>query len=68
MSGSGLSVVYWLGRRYRLTLPVILPHGDHLVDNLLGGMALALALLDLLGVAAALDNYSESSQRTGGST
>jgi hypothetical protein len=44
---------------------VILPHGDHLVDDLLGGMALALALLDLLGVAAALDNCAESSQHTG---
>jgi hypothetical protein len=37
---------------------VVLEHGNHLVDDFHGSMALALALPDLLRVAAALDNCS----------
>lgn len=35
---------------------MVLEQGNHLVDSLLGSMALALGLPDLLGVAAALGN------------
>lgn len=38
----------------RLTLAMVLEHGDHVVDIFDSGEALALALPDLLGVAAAL--------------
>lgn len=41
------------------TLAVILPESNNLVDGLDGSKALALAFPDLLGVAAALSNYSE---------
>lgn len=40
----------------RLTFSVVLKHGNHLVDYLLGGMAPTLALLDLLWVATALSD------------
>jgi hypothetical protein len=35
---------------------VVLPHGDDLVNDFYGGMALALALPDPLGVATTLGN------------
>jgi len=38
---------------------VVLPHGNDLVDNLNGGIALTLALPDLLRVTAALGNWTE---------
>jgi hypothetical protein len=37
---------------------VVLPHGDDLVDDLYGGMALALALPDHLRVATTLGDCS----------
>jgi hypothetical protein len=44
-------------RRLKLTFPMILPHGNDLVDNLDRGIAPALAFPDLLRVAAALSNW-----------
>ena len=40
----------------RPTLAMVLEHGDHVIDIFDSGEALALALPDLLGVAAALGN------------
>lgn len=42
----------------RLTLAMVLPHGNHLIDNLNWGKSFALALLDQFRVAAALGNCS----------
>jgi hypothetical protein len=39
---------------------MVLPHGNHLVDDLDRRKALALALPDQLRVAAALDNCSNA--------
>ena len=46
----------------RLTLAVILPHGDHLIDDFHGSKALALTLPDLFRVTAALGNWFTQSQ------
>lgn len=45
------------------TLAVILPESNDLVDGLDRSETLALAFPDLLGVAAALGNYSEHNNR-----
>ena len=49
-----------------LGLAVIFKHGDHLVDNFFRSMATALRFLDLLRIAATLNNEVVDVQHLGG--